>query len=117
MMEISIKKARKSEEIAQTSIIDVPPIPASSTQITSLDIVSTPAEIGLEDPIENDFGGGLDQDFDDGFDDHNKYSFIANSEDGMDDNSENGIQDFQSEEDIGITKSLQAMTIRSCNHD
>ena len=67
LMEISIKKIRKSVVAAQASIINVSFSSISSAQITvsdlNSDIISPSTEIGLEDPIESNFGGGFAEDF------------------------------------------------------
>ena len=51
--------------------------------------------------------------FDEDFGDHSEYSFTFNSGDDMSDNFGSGIQDFESEENADMTKSLQRVTIRS----
>ena len=58
------------------------------------------------------FAEDFEEEFDEDFDNHNEYSFTFNSEDDMNDNFESEIQDFESEENVDMTKSLQRMTIR-----
>jgi hypothetical protein len=121
LMEISTKKVRKSVIAVEASTINVSFSSTSSVQITVSDLnsdtISPPAEIGLEDPIESNFGGGFAEDFGGGFDedfgDHSEYSFTYNSGDDMSDNFGSGTQGFESEENAGMTKSLQRVTTRS----